>query len=123
MSARTQLVGINFRLGQENAAMTEIDSFVNLLENGGKRTRAVDFLSQLITEKGEKLELRKRLADVLVRCGRISDAVEQLDVIANALLDSGNKSGAITMLRAIINLNPSNVKDYQNALQQLNHPL
>jgi len=123
MTARTHLVDMNFRLGQENAAITEIDSFVSLLENGGKRTRAVDFLTLLIEERGEKLELRKRLADVLVRCGRIPDAVDQLDVIANALLDSGNKGGATTMIKAIITLNPPNVKDYQNALQQLIHPV
>jgi tetratricopeptide (TPR) repeat protein len=121
MTARMHLVDMNFRLGQENAAITEIDSYVNLLENGGKRTRAVDFLTHLIEERGEKLELRKRLADVLVRCGRIPDAVEQLDVIANALLDSGNKGGAISMLKAIVALNPPNVKEYQNALQQLSH--
>jgi tetratricopeptide (TPR) repeat protein len=123
MTARTHLVDMNYRLGQENAAITEIDSYVSLLENGGKRTRAVDFLTQLIAERGEKLELRKRLADVLVRCGRIPDAVEQLDVIANALLDAGNKGGAITMLKAIIALNPPNVKDYQTALQELNRPI
>jgi len=123
MTARSHLVDMNYRLGQENAAITEIDNYVGLLENGGKRTRAVEFLTHLLEERGEKLELRKRLADILVRCGRIPDAVEQLDLIANALLDSGNKGGAITMLKAIISLNPPNIKDYQEALQKLlNHP-
>lgn len=122
MNARIQLVDLNFRLGQDNAATTEIDGYVGMLENIGKRTKSVDFLNALIVERGEKLEIRKRLADVLVRCGRIPDAAEQLDAIANAMLDAGNKSGAITMIKAIIALNPPNAKEYQDALAQLNPP-
>ncbi len=119
MNARIQLVNLNFRLSQDNAAYTEIDNFIGILENGGKRPKAVEFLNRIIAECSEKLELRKRLADLLVRYGSIPEAVEQLDAIANAMLDAGNSAGAATMIKAIIALNPPNLSDYQEALKQL----
>jgi tetratricopeptide (TPR) repeat protein len=117
--ARTHLVNLNFRLGQDNAANTEIDNFISLLDNGGKRTKVIEFLNGIIAERSEKLDLRKRLADLLVRYDNIPEAVEQLDVIANTMLDAGNKSGAVSMIKAIIALSPPNVKDYQDALTHL----
>jgi tetratricopeptide (TPR) repeat protein len=117
--ARTHLVNLNFRLGQDNAANAEIDNFINQLDNSGKRTKVIEFLGAVIAERSEKLDLRKRLADLLVRYGDIPEAVEQLDVIANTMLDAGNKTGALSMIKAIIALSPPNVKDYQEILARL----
>ena len=81
----------------------------------GKRGAAIDFLNGVIAERPEKLELRKRLADLYVRNHRISDAVAQLDTIADALLNAGNQQGAIMMLQTIISLNPpilQNIKPF-----------
>ena len=118
-NARTRLVSLNFRLGQDNAAINELDSFVSLLENSGKRQSAVQFLNQMIEQLPDKLELRKRLADLYVRSGKNMEAVAQLDKIADLLMNAGNQHGAITMIKAIIALNPPNVEEYKRALQQM----
>lgn len=115
--ARMHLIDLNFRLGQDSIAISEVDSFVQLLENAGKRAQAGTFLKEIIKEMPEKLELRKRLADLFVRDGKVAEAVEQLDHIADSLINAGNQRGAILMIKAIIALNPPNVTDYQKALK------
>lgn len=119
LGARGQLIDLNYRLGQDAQALGEADSVVALLESGGKRQDALDFLQAMVNEHPQRLELRKRLADLWVRTGNITKAVEQLDTIADVMMASGNRAAAMTMLQAIINLNPPNVADYQAALAQL----
>ncbi len=119
LGARGQLIDLNYRLGQDAQALGEADSVVALLESGGKRQEALDFLQAMVNEHPQRLELRKRLADLWVRTGNITKAVEQLDTIADVMMASGNRAAAMTMLQAIINLNPPNVADYQAALAQL----
>jgi tetratricopeptide (TPR) repeat protein len=118
-NARSRLINLNFRLGQDNAAINELDSFVSLLENNGKRQEAVKFMKDMIEQLPDKLELRKRLADLYVRSGKNTDAVAQLDKIADLLMNAGNQNGAITMIKAIIALNPPNVEEYRQALLQM----
>jgi hypothetical protein len=65
------------------------------------------------------LDIHKRLADVFVRNGNITEAVEQLDIIADALMVAGNRNGAMTMLNAIIAFNPPNVNEYRSALAKM----
>jgi tetratricopeptide (TPR) repeat protein len=117
--ARTQLVLLNYRMGQDGPALSEADSYVALLENSGSRARAIEFINGLVTERPEKLELRKRLADLYVRDGKVTQAVEQLDVIADSLMAAGNRAGAMTMLQAIIAFNPPNVMEYRAALAKI----
>lgn len=119
IKARTHLVELNFRLGQDAAALAEVDGFVALLENSGKPEKAVDFLKKLMDEQPDRVDLRKRLADLYIRHRQVSEAVEQLDWIANRLVEVKNMRGAANVLQAIIELNPPNVNTYREALQKL----
>ncbi len=119
VEARTNLVVLNFRLGQEAAAMLEADGFATLLENSGKRNRAIDFLSAVAVDQPEHFELHKRLADTYLRDGQVIAAVEQLDLVADGRLNAGDKDGAIAIMEAIVNLNPPNVNDYRRALASM----
>jgi tetratricopeptide (TPR) repeat protein len=119
IDARINLVTLNYRLGQESAGLAETEGFAMLLENSGKRGKAIDFLNALIAELPEHNDLRKRLADAYVRDGQVIAAVEQLDIIADANLEKGNHDEAVAMMEMIINLNPPNVNDYRRALAQM----
>ena len=90
-----------------------------LLENSGKRAKAIDFLGAVIAEQPNHDELRKRLADAYVRDGQVIAAVEQLDLIADARLEAGDNDGAVAILEMIVNLNPPNVNEYRRALAQM----
>jgi tetratricopeptide (TPR) repeat protein len=119
VDARVNLVTLNYRLGQDAAGQAEAEGFATLLENSGKRPKAIDFLGAIIAELPEHYELRKRLADTYVRDGQIIGAVEQLDVIADARLEEGKHDEAVAIMEMIINLNPPNVNDYRRALAQM----
>jgi tetratricopeptide (TPR) repeat protein len=119
ITARVRLVDLNYRLGQDTAAVQEADHFISLMESAGKRSSAVTFMLTLLDECPDKLELRKKLADLYLRDGQKQKAVDQLDKIANSLLEVGNKSAAIMMVQSIIALNPPNLFEYQRVLEQL----
>ena len=119
LDARRQLVGINYRLNQDQNALTEADSYVALVEGAGKRALGIDFLKMLIEEHPTRLEFRKRLSDVYIRNRQVAEAVEQLDVIADAFTAAGNRGAAISILQSIIALNPVNVAEYHEVLNRL----
>ncbi|MGD0003073.1 MAG: tetratricopeptide repeat protein [Anaerolineaceae bacterium] len=119
IDAHVNLVILNYRLGQDAAGAAEADAFATMLENSGKRNKAIDFLGAVIAEQPEHFELRKRLADTYLRDGQMIAAVEQLDLVADARLNAGDHDGAIALLESIINLNPPNVNEYRHALAQM----
>lgn len=119
VATRVQLVQLNFRLGQGPAAMSEVDSFIGLLESSGRRVQAIGFLNDLMVEQGSNLDLRRRLADLYSREGRITEAVAQLDAAAEGYIDAGKMMEAINMMETIIALHPQNIDDYQAALEDI----
>ncbi len=116
---RRQLISIDLRLSQDGAAFTELDAYISLLENAGKRTQAIQFTKDLLAEEPSRIEVRKRLAELFIRNGERVNAVRELDLLADALLNAGDHLGAIAMVQRIIEMNPPNVADYENALEQM----
>jgi tetratricopeptide (TPR) repeat protein len=121
-NARSQLVSLNFRLGQESVALNELDNFITLKENAGNRQQAIDFILSLLDEYSSRLDLRKRLVDLYLRNHQNEKAVEELDGMADTLLTTGRKNEAIAILKSIITLKPINLKGYEEALFKLQNP-
>ncbi len=115
-AARAQLVALNYRLGQNTAAVKEMDDYITLLEGSGKIQECIRFLETLLQEYAAKLEPHRRLADLYAKNGQVDKAVAQLDLVADALLTEGKHLEAINMIETIIALNPDNVQDYRAAL-------
>ena len=120
-SARMQLIDINFRLTQDDAALKEVDDYIKVLEENQSTKESILFIQELIDERPEKIELRRRLAEALVRDKQVKKAIEQMDQLADKLLDNGDTWGAIEMLEAIIALNPKNIEDYRQVLKQIKY--
>jgi tetratricopeptide (TPR) repeat protein len=116
---RIQLVGLNFRLGQDQPGMKELDDYANFLEGQNRRKEAISFINELLAENEKRLDLRRRLADLLIRDGQKEKAVEELDRVADSLLNEGKHLEAINMLELIVSLNPPNVSDYRTALNSI----
>ena len=119
LAVRNQVIQLQFRLGQPAAAMAEVDSYVTVLESSGQRSKAIEFLENLLKETGSNLDVRRRLADQLAHVGRVDDAVAQLDAVADAYAGQNKMMEAINILETIISLKPSNVEDYRLALEDL----
>lgn len=118
-SVRAQLVMLNLRLGQEAAAMKELDEFLAFLESAGRREQAIEFISDLLVDHGKRLDLRRRLADLYVRNRQINEAVVQLDAVADLMLSENRHLEAINIMETIISLRPANVEEYRVALETL----
>ena len=52
---RIELVDLNYRLGREQVAMTEIERFTSLLANAGKHSIAIGFLGQVLDMMPDKV--------------------------------------------------------------------
>ena len=118
-SVRMQLVTLNYRLGQAPAATKELDEYINYLEGTGKRATAIEFISDLLVDHGNRLELRRRLADLYVRNYQLAEAVVQLDAVADSLMSEGKHLEAINMLETIVSLHPANEEEYRKALDSI----
>jgi predicted Zn-dependent protease len=102
-----------------NRDSSEIDKNISILENSNKRAKAEEFLSSLLNERPEKLELRIRLADLYARSEKVAKAIEQLDMIVDAQLSAGNKIDAAVSLKTIIALKPPDIAKYQKTLNKV----
>jgi tetratricopeptide (TPR) repeat protein len=118
-ASRMQIININLRLGQKSAALKEIDDYVKTLEEMQKTKEVVVFLNELIKEYPEQTDIRKRLMEAFIRYGHTSKAIQQMDKLADQLLDKGDKWEAIEMVEAIIAMNPPNSNQYKLLLQQI----
>ncbi len=118
-AVRAQLVDLNFRTGQDSAAVAEARRYVNLLEKAGTPEKAVEFIEEAINDRPDKLELRRILSEIHQRCGQVDLAAEQLEAQAQGLLASGKRAEAIAALEAILAMSPSNPDKYQKMLKKL----
>ncbi len=119
LAARTQIVNLNFRLGADVAAMKELDEYLTFLENAGRRKDAIQFVTDLQVDHSNRIDLRRRLADLYLHNNQVSEAITQLDTAADALLSAGKHYEAINLLETIISLNPPNAAEYKTALESL----
>jgi len=117
--ARTSLVELNSRLGQEARAMAELDNYLIHLRNLGQLEKGLNFLEGLNQEDPSRLWVRRRLAEFYGVLGRASEAIQIWDALGDKLVENGDISGAIQAVEAILVLRPPNAAQYQQLLAQL----
>ncbi len=118
-SVRQSLIELNLRLGQQQQAQAELDSFIAYLESAGRPHDAIPFIEKLLEEQGDVILLRRALAEQLYRAGRVTDAVAHLDAVGDRLMEVGDREGVAEIIRQILAMNPPNAADYRALLAQL----
>lgn len=118
-----QLVELNLRMGQQDRAMSELESYVTQLENQNKLELAVAFLEELSRDHEEQALIKRALAALLHRNGRTAEAIPILDQLGEALLEKGNRQGAMEVINQIVLMNPPNAQDYRALLSQMQNGL
>jgi len=113
------LIGLNFRMGQESLALTELDSYISYLVSNGQNEKAIQFLENLAQENPERISIAQRLIDRYIQTEKIPTAIAQLDKLTEFMLNKGDRAGAIAAVQKIIEFNPSNVAEYQRLLKQI----
>jgi tetratricopeptide (TPR) repeat protein len=117
--ARSNLIELNFRLGQEARALAELDNYLGLLDGYKQQAKGMKFLQGLVDENPKRVGLLRRLAERYFRAGRTSEAISLLDVAGDTLIQAGDINGAIQVIEMILALRPANASEYQALLVQL----
>ena len=117
--ARTQIIQLNFQMGQEQQALDELDNFLAYLSSNNQRQKLGRFLTNMVNEHPDNIPVRRRLADAYRQTGQLAEAILQLDSIGEMLLEAGDRAGAIQTIETIIALSPPNKAEYITLLRQL----
>ncbi len=117
--ARSRIVEINFRLGQESRALAELDNYLEYLDGRGKNDLALKFLEAQAKEEPQRVSLIRRLAERYHQAGQTSEAIAKLDEAGEILMQIGDVNEAIQVVERILALRPPNAEEYQKLLRQL----
>ena len=118
-SARKNIIELNLRMAQPDKALSELENYINHLESQNKNDLAITFLEELVKEHEDQPLLKRTLAAQLHHMGRTTEAVTLLDVLGEILVERGDREGAIDVINQIVLMNPQNVDDYRQLLNQL----
>jgi tetratricopeptide (TPR) repeat protein len=117
--ARSNLIDLNLRLGQEPEAAESLDIQLENLVNAGQAQEALTLLEDLAREYPGKQALHARLAEAYRAAGRTADAIAQYDALGEIQLDAGQSYEAIQTIETIIKLDPPNIEGYHELLRNL----
>lgn len=118
-SARKQLIELNLRMGQQDRALSELESYITHLESQNKKDLALTFLEDLVRDHDDQPLLKRTLAALLNRMGRMAEAIPILDQLGEVLIQKGDKPGAMDVINQIILMNPPNIQEYRTLLAQM----
>ncbi len=116
---RKSLIDLNIRLAQQPQAIAELDNYLSYLNTNSKSEQVIPFLEELVKENGDRIILRRTLAEQYKQAGQTADAIAQLDTIGESLVEEGKIDEAVNTIQQILLMNPPNAEDYQKLLRQL----
>jgi tetratricopeptide (TPR) repeat protein len=117
--ARLNVIELLLRLGQFDAAMSELDELTRTYQKRSEFSKLISVLEGLVSTYPDQQSLMRRLADSYVKDGNLPKAIDVLDSLGELQLTAGEKESAATTIRQIIALNPPNVDDYKQLLEQI----
>jgi len=121
--ARSNVIDLNLRLGQEEQAAQELDSYLEYLVQAQRSSEALNLLEELARKHPGKQPLHARLAEAYRAAGRKADAIAQYDALGEIQLDAEQNQEAIKTIQTIIDLEPPDLEGYRELLRNLkDHP-
>ncbi len=119
LKARLNSIDLNFKMGQEQQAVQEIDKYLTYLRGSGNLEATLEGLQGLSSMYPDNSAIIERLAQMYQHLGRVAEAVEHWDKLGELALTNGDQPLALKAVQAIIALNPPNVEDYRLLLSEL----
>ncbi|MCP4538907.1 MAG: tetratricopeptide repeat protein [Chloroflexi bacterium] len=117
--ARLTLMDLYYRFNQSDAAIVELDNLLQVYRESGKTQRIFAILEDAVSGRPEDILLRTRLAQAHLDTGNVDQALVHLDKLGDMQAEAGRLEDARATIRVIIALNPPNVAEYQQILEQL----
>jgi tetratricopeptide (TPR) repeat protein len=112
------LLDLNFRLGEAEQAIKELDNFIQYMNSNNRVTEVIQFLEKQIEERPQHASIRRRLGEAYFLAGNLEKAVDQLDMTREILVGTGDRVGAMAAVQRIIEFNPPDVERYQQMLER-----
>jgi hypothetical protein len=106
-------------MGQTNMAMSELDSYLKLMEAPEEAAKSGHFIEKLLDDRPGQVGLQQRMVNFYVSHDQTDKAVEKLDGLAEKLLKGEDKINALATVKRIIALNPPNASEYQKLYTEL----
>ena len=117
--AHFYIVDLEFRLNQAPAALRDLEDLLTRYHDRREPQKVTAVLEALAQNYPSEQGLALRLADNYLALGAKDKAVTVLDGLGETLLSAGNKPAAAQVIRRIIELQPTQVEDYEKLLQDM----
>jgi tetratricopeptide (TPR) repeat protein len=117
--AVTNLVDLNFRLGEGDQAIQELDKFIQYMNGNDRAVEAIQFLEKQVEERPQQAGIHRRLAEEFFIVGNKEQAVKQLEITQEILMSTGDRMAAMAAVQRIIEFAPPDVEKYQQLLERL----
>jgi tetratricopeptide (TPR) repeat protein len=122
-STALTLVGLYYRVGHATNAVRELDKYLNQLVRSGRGTKVIAILEDMVNQRSSDANLVDRLSRLYLQQKRQQEAIDLLDKLGEAQLETGNTASAIKTIEKIIKLNPPNLASYEQLVTQLRQQL
>jgi tetratricopeptide (TPR) repeat protein len=117
--ATEKLIDIKLRLGQDKEANNAIDEYLSFMEVTEEEGFVLAYIEKLAAGYPDRIYIRQKNAELLEKSGKIDKAIQEYDDIGEALLDAGDRQGAIDAIERILTLDPPNRSEYQDLIDNL----
>jgi tetratricopeptide (TPR) repeat protein len=117
--AVSSLLDLNFRLGESEQAIRELDKYIQYMNANKRVTEAIHYLAKLVEERPQYAAIHRRLGEEYYLVGNLEQAVRELDEAREILMETGDRMGAMAAVQRIIEFAPPNVEKYQQLLARL----
>lgn len=118
--ARRSLIDLNLKMANRSQALKELNSYRDYLsEHPSEEADMAGMLADLLMDHPSIVELHRAMGDEYARQGNMDDAIKKYDRVAEIYLEAGDKEAATEAIMLILNMNPPNKAEYQQALAQI----
>jgi tetratricopeptide (TPR) repeat protein len=116
---RATLIDLHLQMSQSNTALSELDSYMKIMESADQFAKCSRFLDDLLDNHPAEMGIQKRMMDYYVSRQQTPKAIEKLDALAEKLLKSEDKQSTLATIKNILSLNPANANEYQKLYNEL----
>jgi DNA-binding SARP family transcriptional activator len=116
---RSTLIDLHLQMGQPNAAMSELESYMKIMENADQFAKCSRFLDDLLENHPAEMGIQRCMMSYYESRGQTPKAIEKLDGLAEKLLKSEEKDACLLTIKNILSLNPANAGEYQKLYNEL----
>jgi tetratricopeptide (TPR) repeat protein len=117
--AVANLLDLNFRLGESDQALKEIDQYIQFMNSNDRVTEAIQFLEQQVEERPENASIHRRLGEEYYIIGNKDQAIKHLRITQEIFVETGDRMRAMAAIQRIIEFGPPDIEKYQQMLDRL----